>query len=428
MAHAPTANEIAALLAAVGAIALGALAVGALTRRLGQPAVIGEMLLGVLAGPTVLNGAIGRVVLVPAVRPLLTAVANLGLALFMFLVGLELEPIASRGGAKGERSDPSLATVLTVAFGAVAVPTALGAGLGLHLAGRATGTQRLAFVIFIAAAMSVTAFPVLARILRDRDLEDTKVGQLALRSAAVSDVVAWLLLALALLVSHARGGPGWRAAAIVPFGAAMGLLVRPALRRLAAGGGDSDRLRAALIAGALCSAALTSWMGLHPAFGAFLFGAIVPTGAGTKLRAELARGLGEVVLLVLLPIYFVMAGVSVNAGTIQLGALALVLLVAVAGKLLGTYAAARLRRLSRPEASRAAVLMNARGITELVVLGVGLQAGVISARTYALMVVMTLITTAATGPLLLALDKVEARQPGYEVPQPPSLAEAETVR
>ncbi|MGO9957786.1 MAG: cation:proton antiporter, partial [Solirubrobacteraceae bacterium] len=297
MGQAPTATQVAGLLAAVGVIAFAALAVGVVARRLHQPVVIGEMLLGVLAGPTVLHGALGHAVIAPDVRPLLGGLANLGLALFMFLVGLELEPAAPRGAGPGDAGGrgADTAAVATVAVGAVTLPALLGGALGLQLAGRLAGAQRISFVIFIATAMSVTAFPVLARILRDRGREGSTVGQLALRSAAVSDLIAWLLLAVALLVGRTHGGPGWRAATVVPYAGAMLILVRPALRRLEARASDRRQLQAAVLAGALCSGALTSWMGLHPAFGAFLFGAIVPRHAGGRLRTELQGTLGALV-------------------------------------------------------------------------------------------------------------------------------------
>jgi Kef-type K+ transport system membrane component KefB len=412
VASGPSPGQITELLAVVGAIALAALAIRALARRVGQPAVIGEMSLGVLAGPTLLHGAIGRTLITPDVRPLLSALANLGLALFMFLAGLELGPAGRTRGEAGGDPRVRLATTVIVALGATVLPATLGGALGLDLAGRVAGAQRVAFVVFIAAAMSVTAFPVLVRILRDRAIDDGAVGQLALRTAAIADVVGWLLLAVAVLVSRVHGGPGWRAAMIVPYGLAMTLLARPVLRRIAARAGDRNGLRVAVTAGALCSAALTSWMGLHPVFGAFLFGAIVPRDGGGQLGAELKRTLEEPVMGVLVPIYFVTAGLAVDAAGVggDLGRLALVLLVAVAGKFCGTFVAARVSGLERGEATTLGLLMNTRGLTELIVLSVGLQAGVIGGRTYSVMVAMALITTAMTGPLLSLQDALQARR------------------
>ncbi|GHE59385.1 potassium transporter [Streptomyces longispororuber] len=408
-------------LALIIALARG---LGTLARRIGQPPVVGEILAGVLLGPTLFGDLLTGHLFPADVRPLLTALADIGVALFMFVVGLELEHRLLRGRARVSAG---------AAVGSTLVPFAFGTGLALYLL-RGHGTdQRAPFVVFMGLAVSVTAFPVLARILADRGLSRTELGAVALAAAALVDVVAWTALAG---VQAVVGGAGdyWRVALIVPFTALL-VAARPPLRRLlapaagtGAAGPGAHRL-GALVIGALLCAAATEAMGMHYIFGAFLFGAVLPRDAVAPVRDEICERTGHVTSL-LLPVYFVVAGLKVDlrgVGPGGLADLAAILLVAVLGKFCGTYAGARSQGLAPPAAGRLAALMNTRGLTELVILGVGLQLGLLDQGLYSLMVVMALVTTAMTGPALSLIDRrapARAAEPEREAPGVPVPAAA----
>jgi Kef-type K+ transport system membrane component KefB len=384
-------DAVPALLLCLVVIVVVARLLGRLARRLGQPAVIGEILGGILLGPTLLDGAVTRTLFPAETRPALAAIADVGVCVFMFLIGLHVDRGLLRGQAR-------LAS--TVALAAVALPFGLGALLALHLHGNHPTDHKLAFVLFLGTAMSVTAFPVLARILTDRGLLDTPIGGLALACAAVGDVLAWTLLAVVVALADGGADP-WRVALVVPFAAVLLRLVKPRLARLAEWRGEGGRLTgagmlAAAGAGLFLSAAATEWMGLHAIFGAFLFGIAMP-------RQEAPAWLARLTAVLLLPVVFMVAGLGVDLSRLDLtalGELGLILLVAIGGKVGGVLGAARLSGVRWRPASTLAILVNTRGLTELVVLTVGLQLAVIDQGLYSLMVMMALVTTALAGVLL----------------------------
>jgi Kef-type K+ transport system membrane component KefB len=371
---------------------------GTLATRLGQPAVIGEILGGILLGPTLFGGAITEALFPADVRPWLKMLANVGVCAFMFLVGLRLDRSLLRGQGR---------VAATVSLSAIVLPFALGALLALYLIGNHPTGNRLAFVLFMGTAMSVTAFPVLARILTDRGMLDTPIGGLALTCAAVDDVLAWSMLAIVAALADAGGDPG-RVLLVVPYAAAMLWLVRPLLAKLAArhparGGLAGVGVLLAVSAGLLVSAEATEWMGLHLIFGAFLFGVAMPREGANALRAHALPWIERSCAVLLLPVFFMVAGLQVNLSTMDgtaLGELALILLVAVGGKFIGGYAGARRNGVRARPAATLAVLINTRGLTELIVLLVGLQLGVLDSDLFSLMIVMALVTTAMTGVLL----------------------------
>lgn len=382
---------------ALAVILVTAQVFGALARRIGQPAVVGEIVAGVLLGPTLFGGAVPAALFPADVRPGLTALASIGVAMFMFVIGLELDQKLLRG--KG-------GVAAGVATGAIALPFALGCLLALHLARNHDHRgSLLTFVLFFGCAMSITAFPVLARILVDRGMQRTDVGGLAIAAAAIGDVVAWCMLAATL--TFTAGQSAWQAVLVMPYVLVMLFVVRPVLARLAAAHRRGGRpLPAGVLAGvvvfAVVSGGVTEWLGLHFIFGAFFAGAIIPRAGTEKLREEIIRRV-DPVGSVLLPVYFTVAGLGVNLSTADLavgGELALILLVAVGGKFLGAYVGARACGQDVRHASTLGVLMNSRGLTELIILGVGVEAGLLDVSLYSLMVVMAVVTTAMTGPLL----------------------------
>ncbi|MFF8958395.1 cation:proton antiporter [Streptomyces sp. NPDC014894] len=395
-----TSHQVQLLFLDLALILILARGLGALAVRVGQPPVVGEILGGILLGPTLFGTFLTDHLFTPEVRPLLTALADIGVALFMFIVGLEIEHRALRGRTRVSAG---------AALGSTLVPFGLGIALAFYLLRGHDTDQRAAFVVFMGLAVSVTAFPVLARILADRGLSRTQIGGLALATAALVDVVAWSALAG---VQAVVGGADdyWRVMLLVPFALAL-VALRPLLRRMLAPGGaprplTANRLAIVLVGALLCAAA-TEAMGMHYIFGAFLFGAVLPREGIGELRDEICERTGQMTSL-LLPVYFVVAGLKVDlrgVGLDGLTELAVILLVAIAGKFLGTYAGARSQGLPAQDSATLAALMNTRGLTELVILGVGLQLGLLDGSLYSLMVVMALVTTAMTGPLLTLIDR-----------------------
>jgi K+:H+ antiporter len=386
----------------VAVILLAARIAGRLAVRVGQPAVVGEIAAGVVLAAVMHGTGVTQVVLPGPAKSALHAIATVGLVLFMFTVGHEWDGRHLRGRGRAAAG---------IAFGSAVLPFALGAGLAAWLAATTYHpADPVVFVLFLGTAMAITALPVLARIVDDRGLQGTAVGGLAVGAAAVVDVLAWI--ALAAIVALGGGGSAWQMLLAAPYVLLLALVVRPllrwALRRRAGGIGFGT-----ILAGLFVSAAATEWLGLHFVFGAFLFGAMLPGRDDPVVR----RQVGEIARFCrtfLLPIFFVVAALDVDlsgAGLAGLGQLALILLVAFAGKVGGAYLGARLCGLPASEAGPVAALMNARGVTEIVVLQVGLQLGVLDTRLYSLMVLMALITTAATGPLLTLLRRRHVEPP-----------------
>ncbi|MEU9065954.1 cation:proton antiporter [Streptomyces sp. NPDC048306] len=395
-----TSHQVTLLFLDVALILMLARSLGTLAARIGQPPVVGEILGGILLGPTLFGTLLSDHLFTADVRPLLTALADIGVVLFMFVVGFELEHRALRGRTRVSAG---------AALGSTLVPFGLGVALAFYLLGGHDTDQRAAFVVFVGLAVSVTAFPVLARILADRGLSRTEVGALALAAAALVDVVAWTALAA---VQAVVGGADdyWRAALLLPF---TGLLVvlRPLLRRLFTNSDGESRPFAAhhvasVLTGALLCAAATEAMGMHYIFGAFLFGVVLPRESIGPLRDELCDRTGQVASL-FLPVYFVVAGLNVDLrglGADEILEFAAIALVAVGGKFGGTYVGARSQGLPARGAATLAALLNTRGLTELIILGVGMELGLLDAQLYSLMILMALATTAMTGPLLSVID------------------------
>jgi Kef-type K+ transport system membrane component KefB len=395
------------MLADMAAVLLVGALLGLAARRIRQPAVIGEIAAGIALGPSVLGllpGDLPERLFPSDVRPLLSAVSQVGLVLFMFVMGWELEKRLIRPHA-GLAAGVSLCSI-AVAFG-------LGVSIAplLHPHHATVAGQHVsftAFATFMGTAMSVTAFPVLARILADSGLLRTRVGVLAMASAAIDDVLAWCLLAyVSALVS--ADGDYTELARIAALGLGYVVLMFTVVRPLAArlvrrwvAAGRCSALLVVLCAGALGSAWLTSWIGIHAIFGAFLFGFVAPREPEAVLAREV-RGPIENVSLLLLPVFFIVTGLGVDLGALTAGdcaALALVIAVACAGKLVGAIVPARLNRLSWAEARNLGLLMNTRGLTELIILNAAVSLRVLDQRMFTMLVIMALVTTAMAGPLL----------------------------
>ncbi|WP_381555863.1 cation:proton antiporter [Streptomyces eurythermus] len=394
-----TTNQLFALFCDLALIIVLARILGAVAQRLSQPAVIGEVLAGILLGPTFLGHSVPEFLFPPGVRPMLTALADVGMAVFMFIVGLELDRKILRGTGR---------LAVTVAVSCILLPFGLGSLLALMLAGEHAQGHRLGFVLFMGTAMSVTAFPVLARILTDRKMQHTPIGGLALACAAIGDVLAWCMLAAVVALVGGGGGDQWLLLLLVPYACVMVWVVRPLLRRLVAAGGSrlTPAVLTVVLAGLLVSGAVTERIGLHFIFGAFLFGVVMPKESTERLRADIIDRIGDVSGQLLQPVFFIIVGLKVDLS--DLGGsgwldFALILLVAVSGKFVGAFLSARAFRVTTRQSAVLATLMNTRGLTELIILTAGLQLGVLDERLYSLMVVMAVVTTAMAGPLLAVL-------------------------
>jgi Kef-type K+ transport system membrane component KefB len=416
-----TDQQIQLLLADLAIIILLARLLGALARRLGQPPVVGEIVAGILLGPTLLHGQITATLFPAALKAPLSALASLGLVLFMFVVGYEVDLLLIRGRAR---------VAASVSVASIALPLVLGAALGVWLAHRYHVKNVGTFVFFIGISMSVTAFPVLARILVDRGLHRTRIGGLALASAAVDDVLAWSLLAIVVAVAGTGGNQARLALAPVYVGVML-FVVRPLLRKLGGVYQRQGRLTpsvlAAVLVGLLLSCYATDWMGVKFIFGAFLFGIVMPREGFSALREDILESLQQVSVLVLLPVFFVVSGLSVNLSTISgsgLVELIAIMAVAIAGKFGGAFAGGRLAGIRPRQAGVLAALMNTRGLTEIVILTIGLQLHILNAQLFTLMILMAIGTTAMAGPLLKLIYPNRLMQRDIEVADRALLGEA----
>jgi Kef-type K+ transport system membrane component KefB/nucleotide-binding universal stress UspA family protein len=393
------------LLLQIAVVLVAARAMGELFRRLHQPRVVGEMVAGIMLGPSLLGWLAPDVAI--ALFPVeslgyLNTLSQLGLVLFMFLVGLEFDPKLLRG--RGH-------TAVVTSHVSIVAPFMLGAILAMYLyprlaEGHVTFTG---FALFMGAAMSITAFPVLARILNERNLMQTEVGALTIACAAIDDVTAWSILAVVIAVVRAdavaRPLPVTLIGSVV-FVLLMLVVVRRALGWLASfyhsrGRFTQDMLAITLLL-LLASAWTTEWLGIHALFGAFAMGAIMPKDPG--FTHDITSKLEDITVVFLLPLFFAFTGLRTSIGLVtepeMLFYAGLILLVAVAGKFGGSTLAARATGMPWRESAALGVLMNTRGLMELVILTIGLDLGVISPTLFAMMVVMALITTFMTTPLL----------------------------
>ncbi|WP_459061782.1 cation:proton antiporter domain-containing protein [Stenotrophomonas sp. PSU-St15] len=377
---------------------------GALLKRVGQPAVIGEMAAGLMMGPLVLGSLLPQLhgALFPAasLAPL-GLLSQLGVLMFLLVAGAELDLAALRGRRR---------FAFTVSHAGIAVPFMLGVALAIWLYPQhgPQGVGFTSFALFVGISMSITAFPVLLRILADRGITHTPLGQTAIACAALGDATAWCLLAL--IVAAAQAG-GWLPASlnllgVVAFVVLMLGLVRPWFARQQVVAGREGRWLLGILLLSLASALVTEMLGIHALFGAFAAGVAVSSNA--PLRALLMARVEPFAVTLLLPLFFAMTGLRMRADALHAGDIVLclvVIAVATAGKLLGTFSAARSTGLPAREAWRLGALMNTRGLMELIVLNLGYELGLLGDRLFAVLVIMALVTTAMTGPLLNLIER-----------------------
>lgn len=399
------------LLALVVVITL-ARVVGAAFRYIQQPPVIGEVVAGLMLGPSLLGQVWPEAmayVLPPAVAPHLFVLSQVGVILYMFLVGLELDTTVLRKSSH---------TAIAVSHAGIVVPFLLGATLALWLYPRLSSADVpfTVFALFLGLSMSITAFPVLARILTDRRMQRTELGVLSLGCAAVNDVTAWCLLAFVVSLVSARVGGAFETLAFtLIYIVAVVKILRPLMARFAARVDRRGTLSQADVAVVLVaifgSSVAAEYIGIHAIFGAFLLGVIVPHDG--VLARDLGHRMEDFVVVLLLPAFFAFTGMRTSLGLVsgvdQWMICALIVAVACLGKIGGTYVAARVTGLSSRTSAALGVLMNTRGLMELIVLNVGLDLGVLGPTLFAMMVVMALVTTMMTAPLLHVLTDGGAR-------------------
>lgn len=378
---------------------------GNLFRLIRQPRVVGEMFAGILMGPSLLGWlfpGLSTFLFPPQSLMYLNVLSQIGLIVFMFLVGL--------GMNTKELDNQGHATILT-SHVSITVPFFLGSLLSLYLYPRLSddSVSFTSYGLFVGAAMSITAFPVLARILTERNMLQSRLGVAAIACAAVDDVTGWCILAYIILLIRASDSPA-------PFLITLGGLavfilvmiygVRRYLRRFEAffreHGALSENLLALMIVLILLSALCTEWLGVHLIFGAFLLGAIMPKER--KFVQYIYGRLETITVILLLPLFFAFIGLKTRITLINGAEMWIccgsIIIVAIVGKLGGSMLAAGVMRMPLQEAAGLGILMNTRGLMELVVLNIGLDLKIISPALFSMMVIMALLTTLMTTPLL----------------------------
>lgn len=396
------------LLFAIAFVCMAGVAGSWLAKLLRQPQAVGQMIAGLAIGPSLL----GRFApefsawLFPAgTAQILALFGGVGAIFFIFLVGLDFSwPELRRSG---------LSTVL-LGQATMAIPFLGGAilAVGLSRLGEAPAHDPMAFNLFIAVAMSVTALPVLAHILRERGLDQSPLGAVGIAAAAICDATAWCVLAVTLAIAGSGSASGalLAMAGVALFAVAMWFLARPAWARLDSRAAPGSTTPLLALLGMLVAALVTDSLGAHAIFGAFLAGLIFPRSANYRTINSKIEGVVEWFLL---PMFFVSTGLQTKIGLLDSGHDVLILLVvlgtAIASKSLATALLARLVGYGWRSTAQLAAMMNCRGITELIVLNIGLHAGLLNQKLFTVLTVVTIITTMITGPALDLIGRLNGR-------------------
>jgi Kef-type K+ transport system membrane component KefB len=389
----------------LGVIISASCAVGWAFTRFGQPAVVGEMMAGILLGPSLFGLLAPKAfafVFAPASLDALRLFSQIGVCFFMFAVGMELNLAQLRHSAH---------RFLVIGHSSILIPYLCGVVLSLSLYSSYArpGVSFTAFALLIGISMSITAFPVLVRILKDRKLFGSRLGQTATLCAAIGDVTAWCILAFVVAIARAADvkSAGFTLALVAVYVSAMFLIIKPLLRRFLAGALfeelDPTKGVLALVLGVVVVSSLsTEIIGIHALFGAFLAGIVMPAGGG--FRKKLTVRVEHFSSVLLLPLFFAFIGLRTQVGLLNgardwlicLG----IIVVATVGKLGGTALVSRIMKMPWRESLQLGALMNTRGLMELIVLNIGYDLGILSLRIFSMLVLMAIVTTLMTGPLL----------------------------
>lgn len=397
-------HPLAILLAQIVTIILVARIFGWISKKVGQPTVIGEIIAGIILGPSLLGWIFpGFSASLFPVESLgnLQFLSQIGLILFMFVIGMELDLKVLRNKAND---------AVVISHASIVIPFALGIGLAyfIYTSFAPVGVEFISFALFLGIAMSITAFPVLARIVQERGLQKTRLGTVVITCAAADDITAWCLLAAVIAIVKA----GSFVSSLYVIALAMGYVfimikvIRPFLKRIGDLHTSRENLSKPIVAifflTLIISAYATEVIGIHALFGAFMAGAIMPEN--TKFRNIFIEKVEDVALVLLLPLFFVYTGLRTEIGLLNDPYLwkvtGMIILVAVVGKFVGSAIAARFVGQNWKDSLTIGALMNTRGLMELVVLNIGYDLGVLTPEIFAMMVIMALVTTFMTGPAL----------------------------
>lgn len=373
---------------------------GQLCKRFGQQWVIGEILAGLALGPSIIGGlwpGFKGLVFPTSTLPTLQTLGDISLVLYMFSLGACLET---------ERMLRQSRVAIVISLSGILLPLLLGSFLAYFLYADFAGPKatKLSFILMVGTAMSITAFPVLARLLTEKGMLGTKIGMLALTCAAVDDVAAWCLLALVVAIIHDKSMfyALQTVGLTLLFIVGMLIIVRPLFALATRHIRSKQIITALMVIMVLLSAYCTNTIGIHPVFGAFLMGLILPR---KDVLIEQVRSTEKINSLLFLPLFFVYSGLRTQIGLIHTSALwlicLLVLVIACLGKIVGGISGVLwVGKASWKEALSLGFLMNTRGLVELIVLNIGLDMGVLSPTIFSMLVIMALVTTMMASPLL----------------------------
>ena len=401
-------HPFAILLAQIITILIVARFFSFLCKKIGQPIVIGEILAGIVLGPSLVGMYFPEfsTMLFPA-QSLgnLQVLSQLGLILFMFVIGMELDLKVLRNKAHD---------AVVVSHASVIIPFALGMGLAyfIYQSFAPMGVKFSSFGLFLGIAMSITAFPVLARIIQEKGIHKTYLGTMVITCAAIDDITAWCLLAVVIAIVKAGSFVSSLSTIFLALGYILIMIkiVRPFLKRVGDLHSSRENLSKSIVAvfflTLIISAYATEVIGIHALFGAFMAGAIMPENA--KFRSNFVEKIEDVALVLLLPLYFVYTGLRTQVGLIDDPYLwqltGVIILVAISGKFLGSALAAKFVGQNWKDSLTIGILMNTRGLVELVVLNIGYDLGVLSPQIFTMMVIMALVTTFMTTPVLSLIN------------------------
>ncbi len=407
------------LLLQIVAIMVCAWCFGWLFRKIGQPAVIGEIVAGIALGPSLVGLFFPQfsIFLFPAASlGNLQFLSQLGLILFMFVIGMELDVQVIRKQAFES---------LFISHASIIIPYALGVALSYFLYEEfaSSTTPFVSFALFMGIAMSITAFPVMARILQERNMTGTRLGTMALTSAAMGDVTGWCILALLIAIIKAGSSVSalFTIGLVIFYGLFMVYILKPLLKKFHGYAKKTvfgKSMMTLVFISLLISAFVTEAIGIHALFGAFMAGLVMPQDP--SFRKMVSEKIEDLSIVLLLPIFFVITGLRTHIDFLLQGAIwapfVWILLVAIAGKFGGTTIASRLVGQSWKDSLSIGALMNSRGLMELIVLNIGFDLGIISSQIFSMLVLMALITTFMTSPALTLIEK--AFQPSKKIPSP----------
>lgn len=374
-------------------------------RKLGQPPVMGEIVGGILLGPSLLGWVLpglSSFLFAPAVVPQLNIIAQIGVIFYMFMVGLELNLEEMMSEAR---------STIIISNVSIIVPFILGVLLAklLYETLAPQGLPFMNFSLFVGVSLSFTAFPVLARILTDKNLQKSKLGKLALSCAAIDDISAWCILALIMSLNTASAYGAVATISLTAFFTLFMLVIaRPMFKKYLRSQDSSalgEKDLAMILMGILLCSFFTELIGIHALFGAFLFGVVIPHDH--SWAKNIHYSLNEFIRLFFLPVFFAFTGLRTKINLVNTPSdwllCAVIILVAIAGKFGGTFIAAKLSGHSTKASTALGILMNTRGLVELIVLNAGLDKGILTPNLYTMLVIMALITTLMTGPLMKLL-------------------------